>query len=467
MVDGITDLNDALIVHNSAETNLSGNLIVDGESTLQDVNLTTLNSVSDQESFVATFENTNSSAGDGIKIKLGKRATKNNSAAQTADAAIQLWLGEVSVTEFNFITGILDGNLSSADLTSLTNLAIPTTDDALAIAATVCELTETIGNTLFGEINGQLGLPYSFPSFSIDLPLGIGNVDVIDGFELLPAIPPINLPCGALGAGFELPNIKVSDIYVSNPLNSDNLFIEFTDNDDFSMGAIKAQSIENWAMQYLDIVFLYELYTTFKGIDKAKIIPAVNAIGKDVAKSYLGIGVSYSSGNGDYAEWLERLDSTESISAGDIVGVIGGKITKDLSKAEQVMAVSSNPIVLGNTPKIGKEYLGNNIAFMGQIPVKIMGPVKSGDYIVGKGEILGYGLAIPPEKMTLEDFKNAVGRSWAEDLSNGPKMVNTVVGVHNGDYLNVLRKYNERLGNTENRLDDLEKKLNLLIKDKK
>ena len=27
--------------------------------------------------------------------------------------------------------------------------------------------------------------------------------------------------------------------------------------------------------------------------------------------------------------------------------------------------------------------LGNKVAFMGQIPVKVMGPVETGDYIVG------------------------------------------------------------------------------------
>jgi hypothetical protein len=34
--------------------------------------------------------------------------------------------------------------------------------------------------------------------------------------------------------------------------------------------------------------------------------------------------------------------------------------------------------------------------------------------------------------MTLEDFKYAVGRSWGDNQESGAKMVNTVVGVHNG-----------------------------------
>ena len=39
---------------------------------------------------------------------------------------------------------------------------------------------------------------------------------------------------------------------------------------------------------------------------------------------------------------------------------------------------------------------------MGQIPVKVMGPVKAGDFIVAKGEVLGYGVAVKPENMSIE-----------------------------------------------------------------
>jgi hypothetical protein len=212
----------------------------------------------------------------------------------------------------------------------------------------------------------------------------------------------------------------------------------------------------------LDPVFLYELYSTFKGIDKSQIFPEVRRITKEAAESYLQIGVEYSSGNGDYAEWLERVDPTESISAGDIVGVIGGKITKDLAKAEQVMAVSHRPIVLGNIPKAGENFKGNNVAFMGQIPVKIMGPVASGDYIVGKSNIPGYGVAIHPENMTVEDFKFAVGRSWDTNSDSGAKMTNTVVGVHNGDFIHILKKLETKYQESEARMSTIEAKVNLL-----
>ena len=181
----------------------------------------------------------------------------------------------------------------------------------------------------------------------------------------------------------------------------------------------------------------------------------------NLADAYNSIGVEYSSGFGDYAEWLERLDSTEQIRPGDIVGVVSGKITKNLTNAEQVMAVSSKPIVLGNTPPEDKADMGNKIAFMGQIPVKVMGSVKTGDFIVGRGEVPGYGVAIHPEDMTVDDFRLAVGRSWETMESDGPKMVNTVVGVHNGNSLNILKKYQKRLDETDARLNALEGRLDM------
>ena len=87
----------------------------------------------------------------------------------------------------------------------------------------------------------------------------------------------------------------------------------------------------------------------------------------------------------------------------------------------------------------------------------------SGDYIVGFQSTPGYGVAKHPNEMTIEDFKQAVGRSWDSDMSNGPKLVNTVVGVHNGDYFKILKKFENKLSDSENRLKNLENKVDQLL----
>src|SRR5690606_8202241 len=152
---------------------------------------------------------------------------------------------------------------------------------------------------------------------------------------------------------------------------------------------------------------------------------------------------------------LERADHNEIISRGDIVAVKGGKITKNLKDAEQVMAVSEYPIVLGNMPEADKVYQGNNVAFMGQIPVKIFGPVTSGDYIVANNKVPGYGIAKSQDDLTIVDMSSGVGRSWENIPGHGAKMVDAVVGVDNGDYSKILRRYEDRLRSVEARLNEM------------
>ncbi len=448
-VQGNSILDENLTVHGDS-VNISNDLFVEGNTSLEG----TLDLTMDSDEFVATF--TNNSAGeengDGIKIKLGKIFTKNNDLARNADVVTKLaFCPEVPLAPFVELFS------EDPDFDFLLEMQIPTDpqeilDYGLAIAATACILTETIINTTIDLTFNQI-LPLEFPEFCVD----VGFDDIcIGGFELIPAIPDINFPCDFFGPPLELPSLTLDDVWSTNPLTSENVFIEFADSSDYRMGAIKAQSIEEWALGYLDAVYLYGLVSTFRGLDKGKLIPEMKKQASEIAKAYLKIGVEYSSGNGDYAEWLIRMDSREAIAAGDIVAVKGGMITKDLREAEQVMAISHAPIVLGNIPNEGEKHLGNNVAFMGQIPVKVMGAVATGDYIVGNKEVPGYGIAINPQDMTIEDLDYAVGRAWEASSELGPKMVNTVVGVHNGDYVNILKKYEQKFKDSEKRLQSLE-----------
>ena len=484
-VDGVTELNDNLNVDGA--TTLNDSLYVDGPTLLNDeliidgkVSINSemeLSTDTEDGGYVATFENTNAGDGDGIKIKLGRKATKNGGGFNVVDGALKVFVGDgFGPDEFSSIKALFDGEINNDDAQFLAEMFIPEPEDALAIAASACILAENVTDLIFTEINGVLDdlvIPaVNFPRTVIDVP--VIPTFTIAGFQISPEIDLVpagaNLPtgssidfeCDALGDGFVFPSLDFND--QSNTLTSENTFIEFTDHEDWTMGGITAQSIDEWAAQYLDPIFLYGLYSTFKGLDKSQVFPEVRTLAKEVAESYLEIGVEYSSGNGDYAEWLERKNPEEKIDAGDIVAVVGGKITKDLEGAEQVMAVSYRPIVLGNIPKEGEKHLGNNVAFMGQIPVKIMGPVSTGDYIVGKSNIPGYGIAINPANMTVEDFKLAIGRSWDANNEKGPKMVNTVVGVHNGDYLNILKNYAEKIHASELRLESVEAKVEMLSK---
>lgn len=410
---------------------------------------------------VAVFENTSSDVNsDGIVIKLGRTHTRWNG---NAYANVPNPVTQGVETQVNQIRDWIYGN-DSFSWDDLINLM-----PSQYLTGTVCNLT----NYITQRINNAIGLPVGVPPVDVgyqmlsalnsvadvliddDWVTDIQGDFVIPGFQF-PAIPQLN--CSGLPS-LSFPVFVFDD--VNNSLKKTNEFVSFVDKDNRKLGAIRAQSIQDFSYDYFDGQKMLDLAAEFIGIDIVDDFMSIVSGISEMVTDYNNIGVEYSSGNGDYAEWLERIDPREEISYGDIVAVKGGKITKDLKDAQQIMAVSKQPIVLGNVPDAAKTELGNNIAFMGQIPVKVMGPVMSGDYIVAKSDIPGYGIAVHPKDMQIDDFKLAVGRSWDTNKKEGPKMVNTVVGVHNHDFLNIISGLQQKVSQTDDRLKAIESALNI------
>jgi hypothetical protein len=153
------------------------------------------------------------------------------------------------------------------------------------------------------------------------------------------------------------------------------------------------------------------------------------------------VGVSFASANGDYAEWLEKMDTHEKFSFGDIVSVAGGKISKRTEAATKLMVISMSPIVLGNMPAAAREKDFEKVAFMGQVPVKVKGLANVGDFILASGKNDGTGIAVHPSKMILGDYKKIVGVAWsASHLREGVAYVNLAVGINNNDLVHQLEK---------------------------
>jgi hypothetical protein len=423
------------------------------------------------DGFIASFENTLDGNGDGIVIKLGKTHPRWTG-SDFVNVPIQGVQGFES--QLNQIRDWIYGNdqFSTDDLINLSPHQY--------MAGTVVNLTNLITENLNNALNLPIYIgPYNTPSFTLiprteifpgvglpsplpDIPgITIGpytipSLPVLPRIPVFPRIPQI--PWGGL------PNVTIpvlSFTSVNNSLTKENEFVVFQDKDGRKLGSIRARSIENFSYDYFDGLKIMSLAEQMIGLDLVKDILGVAVGMAEMADAYNKIGVEYSSGNGDYAEWLERMDHNEEISTGDIVGVKGGKITKVLEGAEQVMAVSHRPIVLGNMPEKEKMHVGNNIAFMGQIPVKVMGPVNIGDYIVARSEVPGFGVAIPARQMTTADYRLAVGRAWETKTSTGPKMVNTVVGVHNNDFLRIVDGMQKKIDNNEQRLKAIEEKLRM------
>ena len=142
------------------------------------------------------------------------------------------------------------------------------------------------------------------------------------------------------------------------------------------------------------------------------------------------IGVTYQSGSGDYAEWLQKSDPGEKLIPGDIVGVKGGLISRTTNNADHFMVISHNPIVLGNMPDEDKALDYEKVAFMGQVLVRISGKVYPGDLILPSGKNDGVGVAVSPENIQPDQYQKIVGVAWSESLSDLSGYVNIAVGIN-------------------------------------
>lgn len=239
-------------------------------------------------------------------------------------------------------------------------------------------------------------------------------------------------------------------IRVDGVANSSNNYVYFLD-DGGATGRIEGQTAGEYALHPVTIAT--DIYFVAIGVAEAIAIGASVVEPSGVVSlaaqlvytgflegyNYANAGVTYSSGGADYAEWLLRLDEDEEIEAGDIVGVRSGKITKSTANSQQILAVSSNPIILGNMPHENQEHLHEKVAFMGQVAVKVVGPVKEGDIIIPSGFEDGTGIAVSPELMTADEYSKVVGRAWSASDNEFVKLINVAVGLNPGDIASIIK----------------------------
>jgi hypothetical protein len=153
-------------------------------------------------------------------------------------------------------------------------------------------------------------------------------------------------------------------------------------------------------------------------------------IGRIEAFSVFGtVGVYLTSGSGDYAESLPRLDEKENLEAGDVIGSLDGKVTRRTAGAHHVSAITDRPIVLANAPRPDDPRKFEKVSFLGQVYVKVRGPVRAGEYIVPSGASDGFGLALPAEKINPQQAGQILGQAWESSTEEGAKRVLVAVGL--------------------------------------
>ncbi|MEM6377680.1 MAG: hypothetical protein AAF705_05685 [Bacteroidota bacterium] len=157
------------------------------------------------------------------------------------------------------------------------------------------------------------------------------------------------------------------------------------------------------------------------------------------------VGVVYMSGSGDYAEWIPKKYKDDNLMAGEIIGVKAGQLSRKTFNADHVMVVSTSPIILGNAPQIEDKKDFEKVAFLGQVPVKVRGPVAIGDYILPSGKGDGFGVAVNPNQLPARRHKEIVGIAWTSAEDAPVNYVKVGVGLQHNDLADEVEALSERV----------------------
>ncbi|NRB64509.1 MAG: hypothetical protein HRU40_16015, partial [Saprospiraceae bacterium] len=244
----------------------------------------------------------------------------------------------------------------------------------------------------------------------------------------------------------------------------ENNFLTFEGNSKV-LGAIRGETIANWEADapYQNKVALFSIEAaSFVVMIAAEIIMATGdfsfpcsapggapniakaaQIGVDLVEYGIRVGewqargrrengVRFDSGGADYSEWLAREKDLDSLGAGRVVGIREGKITLNTDSSAILRVISTNPIVIGNLPPTGETKGMQKVAFMGQAPVLVAGPVASGDYLLPSGNHDGFAIAVGPDKMKMGDYTRIVGVAWETgDPDFMVQYINAGIGINN------------------------------------
>ncbi|MBK7428814.1 MAG: hypothetical protein IPI60_18250 [Saprospiraceae bacterium] len=176
--------------------------------------------------------------------------------------------------------------------------------------------------------------------------------------------------------------------------------------------------------------------------------------------AFANLGVTYESGSADYAEYLERRSSSESMSAGDIVSVIGGRISKQTQNGSQLLVISTNPALLGNMQASADVTRFEKVAFMGQVPVKVRGQVKIGDYIIPSGFNDGTGIGISPDQILANQYKLIVGVAWSEASADSKvSMINLAIGLNTNDVARIVEEQQNQISLLKKQFESMEARM--------
>ena len=152
---------------------------------------------------------------------------------------------------------------------------------------------------------------------------------------------------------------------------------------------------------------------------------------------------------------MPRINVKEDYSARQIVSVKNGAISLNTDDFDHLMVISSAPAVLGNSPEQDHIEDYEKVAFLGQVPVDVIGRVNSGDFIIPSGDNDGFGLAIDPTRISASQINEIVGVAWENGLNDGFNTVNVAVGLTNNASAQLLIGIETEMGALSSDISDV------------
>ncbi|WP_223033897.1 hypothetical protein [Hanstruepera marina] len=428
-VDGATNLNNSFSVNNASPSHLTGDLTVDGNTNLNGA-LTVFNQEPTLLTGDLTVEGT-ANFSDGVfdNITVNQHAALNT---VTADGVVNFnsdfYVNNQSPTDLSgnltvdgeseFFNRVkIDVSLAETDIDDYDAYPLQIEGSQQGIAIKLAPNSPNRNNNYISfwdgdnTIRGRIEANEGLVSISTDIIWDLITIpdfgDVIDADpdDTPPDVEPNqyfnnNYAFGAYSLTLEL----VSHI------------IRFGINVTAALGFCATGDCDDVVWSFMDVVVA--------GIQ----------LGGYITYNEINIGVAYESGGADYAEWLRKYNTNEVLSFGDVVGVKAGMISKSFADADKFMVISQNPMISAAMPEKGNEKDYEKVAFIGQVPVKVLGKASVGDYIVSTGNADGFAIAISPDQMNINDYKRIVGVAWAESIGDNVfSYVQTAIGINAND----------------------------------
>ena len=173
-------------------------------------------------------------------------------------------------------------------------------------------------------------------------------------------------------------------------------------------------------------------------------------------------GVNYATGGSDYAEELPVMAGAPAPASTDLVGVRGGEVHLSTEEADRVMIASDRPAVTGNTTPSTETDDARRVAvaFVGQVPARVHGPVQVGDLIVASGKDDGTARAVSPGAYRRAEHGPIAGQAWSAKSGDGVGTVTVAVGLgRSGAVAEQMEDQRDRIAELETENEEFEERL--------